>query len=277
VAGATATLISHRERFPVVGSTNDVVAGWLADGVPEVCLAVADEQASGRGRQGRSWQAPPGAALLVSLGFRPTWLEPAFAWRIAAIVSLSMAEAAERIAGLEPNTIRLKWPNDLVAIDDTTGGPLKLAGVLGETTGLGTVDPRVIVGIGTNVDWARADFPPQIADGMTSLRELAGGSIDRDELHQRFLDLLEPAVTGLRRGAFDAGSWQRRQLTNDRPVRLQLADGSTQAVHARRVDPDTGGLIVASNGVERTIMSGEIHHLRLAGTGPHRAHVGAGV
>jgi BirA family biotin operon repressor/biotin-[acetyl-CoA-carboxylase] ligase len=277
VTGATATLISHRERFPVVGSTNDVVAGWLADGVPEVCLAVADEQASGRGRQGRSWQAPPGAALLVSLGFRPTWLEPALAWRIAAIVSLSMAEAAERIAGLEPNTIRLKWPNDLVAIDDTTGGPLKLAGVLGETTGLGTVDPRVIVGIGTNVDWARADFPPQIADGMTSLRELAGGSIDRDKLHQQFLDLLEPAVTGLRRGAFDAGSWQRRQLTNDRPVRLQLADGSTQAVHARRVDPDTGGLIVASNGVERTIMSGEIHHLRLAGTGPDRAHVGAGV
>jgi BirA family biotin operon repressor/biotin-[acetyl-CoA-carboxylase] ligase len=277
VAGATATLISHRERFPVVGSTNDVVAGWLADGVPEVCLAVADEQASGRGRQGRSWQAPPGAALLVSLGFRPTWLEPALAWRIAAIVSLSMAEAGEGIAGLDSNTIRLKWPNDLVALDDTTGGPLKIAGVLGETIGLGTVDPRLIVGIGTNVDWARSDFPPHIAEGMTSLRELAGGPVDRDDLLQRFLDLLEPAVTGLWRGMFDTGSWQRRQLTNDRPVRLQLADGSFETVHARRVDPESGALIVASDGVERTIMAGDIHHLRLAGTAPDEAQVGAGV
>ena len=109
-----AGFLARQERFVVVGSTNDVVRGWLADGTPEVCLAVADEQAEGRGRDGRRWVAPPGAALLLSLGFRPTWLLPDRAWRLAAMASLAMAEAAEHAAGLPEGTIRLKWPNDLV-------------------------------------------------------------------------------------------------------------------------------------------------------------------
>jgi len=106
--------LSRAERFASVGSTNDLVRAWLDDGVPEVCLAVADEQTAGRGREGRPWEAPPGAALLLSLGFRPTWLPPDRVWRLAAIVSLAMADAAEEVAGLPEGAIRLKWPNDLV-------------------------------------------------------------------------------------------------------------------------------------------------------------------
>jgi BirA family biotin operon repressor/biotin-[acetyl-CoA-carboxylase] ligase len=289
-----ATLISRREHFPVVGSTNDVVAGWLAEGVAEVCLAVTDEQATGRGREGRTWQAPSGAALLLSLGFRPGWIEPELVWRIAAVVSMAMAEAAEHVAGLDAGTIRLKWPNDLVAYSgewlagaspspsessSRTRLPIrKLAGVLGETAGLGSADPRAIVGIGTNVDWARPDFPLEIAEGMTSLRELAGdGRVERNDLLERFLVGLEVRVERLREGAFDAGEWQERQLTNDLPVRLVLADGGHEVVHARRVDPVSGGLVVDSGGVERTVMAGEIHHVRVVAPTARPATARAGV
>ena len=106
--------LARRERFDRVGSTNDVVRGWLAEGTPEVCLAIADEQTAGRGREGRTWTAPPEAALLLSLGFRPSWLEPSRVWQLAASVSLAMAEAAEQTGDVPAKTIRLKWPNDLV-------------------------------------------------------------------------------------------------------------------------------------------------------------------
>src|SRR3954465_9669135 len=109
-----APFLSRQERFAVVGSTNDVVRGWLGEGTPEVCLAVADEQSRGRGREGRTWTAPAGAGLLLSLGFRPVWLAPEHAWRLAATASLAMAQAAEAATGLVEGTIRLKWPNDLV-------------------------------------------------------------------------------------------------------------------------------------------------------------------
>ena len=138
--------LARQEHFAVVGSTNDVVRGWLAAGTPEVCLAVADEQTAGRGREGRTWEAPAGGALLLSLGFRPTWLGPDRVWQLAATVSLAMAASAEAVAGLPEAAIRLKWPNDLVL--EGSDGVRKLAGVLGETDGLGGPDPRAVIGIG---------------------------------------------------------------------------------------------------------------------------------
>jgi biotin-(acetyl-CoA carboxylase) ligase len=140
----------------------------------------------------------------------------------------------------------------------------KLAGVLGETTGLGTIDPRAIVGIGTNVNWSRPDFPPDIADDMTSLSEAAGRSIDRDALVGTFLDDLGGRLATLRSGGFDGDEWQARQLTTDLPVRLELPDGRAELVLARGVDPATGGLIIQGDGRPRTILSGEIRHVRVA-------------
>ena len=262
------SFLARRERFASVGSTNDVVRGWLDDGAPEVCLAVADEQTAGRGRDGRTWTAPPGAALLLSVGYRPLWLEPDRTWRLAAIVALAMAEAGEATAGLRERSIRLKWPNDLV-IESGDGFVGKLAGVLGETIGLGTDDPRAIIGIGINADWPAADFPPGLTLTMTSLREAAAGRpIDRDALLDAFVDRLEARTTALRDGRFDATAWVARQLTNGRPVQLDLPDGRSTIVRALGVDVATGGLVVddaAAPDGQRTVLTGEIVHLRLAG------------
>jgi BirA family biotin operon repressor/biotin-[acetyl-CoA-carboxylase] ligase len=279
--------ISRQERFPSVGSTNDIVRGWLAEGVPEVCLAVADEQTAGRGREGRTWQAPPGAGLLCSIGFRPTWLAPDRAWRLAAIVSLAMADAAEEVAGLPDQAIRLKWPNDLVV--ETTGvagvklanasGPAanelldaplavrKLGGVLGETIGLGSADPRVIIGLGINADWTEADFPAELAGSMTSLRVASNGRpIELADLFAAFIDRVEARTIALRGGHFDVADWTARQLTSGRPVRLDLPDGSSLQTRALGVDTGSGGLVIEDLDVpagERIILTGEIEHLRL--------------
>ncbi|HEX7950056.1 MAG TPA: biotin--[acetyl-CoA-carboxylase] ligase [Candidatus Limnocylindrales bacterium] len=278
VEPADAPFPARIERFDDVGSTNDVVAGWLRDGTPEVCIAVADRQTAGRGRLGRAWTAPAGAALLLSAGFRPTWLAPERLWRLPAIVALAMADAAEQVAGLAEGTIRLKWPNDLAVAFGPSRRPIgggsvigpetpivirKLAGILGESDGLGTDDPRVVVGIGLNADWARQAFPPELAPAMTSLREASGGRpIDRDALLQAFLDRLETRAEALRGGHFDVAGWTGRQLTSGRRVRLELPDGTTELVRAIGVDALTGALVVDG---ERQVVVGEIRHVRVAG------------
>ncbi len=284
---ATATdWLSRLERFDVVTSTNDVVAGWLHDGTAEVCVAIADEQSAGRGRNGRTWSAPPGAALLCSTGFRPTYLEAAQQWRLAAIVSLAMADAVEAAGGLAPHTVRLKWPNDLVVaglgtasgdagaasiLGEASVGSMvvrKLAGVLGETHGAGTADPQAIIGIGVNVDWPRAAFPPELAVEMTSVAELApAGAVRLDDLLRAFLERLAPLVDDLRAGTFPVDWWKSRQLTNGAVVRLERPDGSAEHVRALDIDPESGALVVESLLGERpprAITVGEIRHLRLA-------------
>ena len=272
------------ERFSSVGSTNDVVRGWLADGVPEIALAVADEQTAGRGRNGRTWSALPGAALLLSLGFRPRWLDPDRTWRLAGIVALAMADAAETVASLPAGLIRFKWPNDLVVVakglaaghDAGAAGAgtdpvrlLKVAGILGETDGLGTDDPRAVVGIGINADWRAVDFPLALASGMTSLREIAGGrSIDRDALLDAFMGGLERRADALRSGRFDIEDWAARQVTTGHLVELAATDGSTTTGRATGVDGASGALIVESAGphgqrLMRRVLAGEVVHLRL--------------
>jgi BirA family biotin operon repressor/biotin-[acetyl-CoA-carboxylase] ligase len=260
--------LARQEHFAVVGSTNDIVRGWLAAGEPEVCLAVADEQSAGRGREGRTWSAPAGRALLMTLGFRPTWLASDRVWRLAAVTSLAMADAAEAVAGLTDGSIRLKWPNDLVVELDSVG-LRKLAGVLGETDGLGGDDPRAVIGIGINVDWPAAEFPPELADTMTSLHEAAGArSVDATHLLEAFLTRLERGIEALRAGRFDAADWLERQLTTGRTVRLVGHAGDEEIVRALRSDPESGALIVADDRVasgERAVVSGEIRHVRLDG------------
>jgi BirA family transcriptional regulator, biotin operon repressor / biotin---[acetyl-CoA-carboxylase] ligase len=259
--------LARRERFAIAGSTNDIVRDWLAAGEPEICLAIADEQSAGRGREGRTWSAPPGRALLLSLGFRPTWVAPERVWQLAGTVSLAMAEAAERVAALVSGAIRLKWPNDLVL--ETAGVVRKLAGVLGETDGLGGDDPRAVIGIGINADWPAREFPLDLAETMTSLREASGGgSIEAERLLDTFLTGLEPRIEALRGGSFDADGWTERQLTTGRLVRLVGHDGLEETVRAVRSDPSSGALVVAdpltSTG-ERAVVSGEIRHVRLDG------------
>ena len=265
-----AEFLARREHFDVVGSTNDVVRGWLAEGTPEVCLAIADEQTAGRGREGRTWIAPSDAALLLSLGFRPTWSDAVLVWRIAAIASIAMAEAAEAVAKLPVGTIRLKWPNDLVV--ETVSGVKKLGGVLGESEGLGTLDPRVVIGLGLNTDWAAAAFPPDLAGSMTSLRELASDRpVSRTGLAEAFVEALRPRIEGLRapdyEDWFDRDEWAALQVTTGHAIRLEQADGSVTEVHASGVDTDTGALRVEDPdqpGVVHPVLVGEVVHVRLA-------------
>ena len=261
--------LSRFERFDVVGSTNDVVGEWLRSGTPEVCVAVSDVQSAGRGREGRTWAAPPGMALLLSVGFQPMWLAIGHLWRLSAIVSLAMAEACEVGGGMRAGSISLKWPNDLVRIDRATGAVRKLAGVLGETAGIGTPDATAVIGIGANVDWPRVRFPAELADSMTSLVDLAPDRlIDRELVLHVFLERLERGVTALREGHFPAAAWRERQLTNGMIVMLDQPDGAAQTVLAEDVDTETGALVVRGRGAgdeQRSVVVGEIRHLRVGG------------
>jgi BirA family biotin operon repressor/biotin-[acetyl-CoA-carboxylase] ligase len=256
--------LARSQRFAIVGSTNDVVREWLAEGTPEVCLAIAEEQTAGRGRQGRTWLAPRGAAILLSVGFRPVWLAPDRVWQLSAVTSLAMAEAAEDLAGLPSGRIALKWPNDLVV--EWAGGVRKLAGVLGETDGLGTSDPRAVVGIGLNVDWPAHAIPSDLAGTMTTLREIGlGRPVDRVALSAAFVDRLRAAIQALRGGRFPAAAWTARQLTTGHDIDVTFGDGVIRTVRATGVDAETGALRVedATDGPQ-AIVVGEVQRVRLS-------------
>ena len=108
------------------GSTNADAMELAQQGAPEGIVLVADHQTAGRGRAGRTWTAPPGSGLLLTILLRP----PARVMDLATMaVAVAAAEAVASVAGFAP---RLKWPNDLVWPGDGPGPDRKLAGILAE-------------------------------------------------------------------------------------------------------------------------------------------------
>jgi len=77
--------------------------------LPEGALVVADHQTAGRGRLGRSWEAPAGAALLFSILLKPPPEPPAP--QLSLVAGIAVADALERTLGL---SVQLKWPNDVM-------------------------------------------------------------------------------------------------------------------------------------------------------------------
>lgn len=175
------------------GSTNADLAALAADGAPEGVVLVADHQTAGRGRLGRTWTAPAGSSLLLSVLFRPA-LPVGHAHALTTAVALAAREACTEVAGITPG---LKWPNDLVvAVPDADGAERKLAGVLAESSLAGAHLDAVVVGIGLNVNWPRA-LPDEIADLATSLNHLAGDAVDRAGLLAALLVGLDRRYTAL--------------------------------------------------------------------------------
>ena len=143
--------VHHR----VVDSTNQRGKELAAAGAPHGTVVTADEQTAGRGRQGRSWVAPPGRALLMSLVLRD--LDERFP-----LVPLAAAVAVCRAF---PQADGIKWPNDVWV------GGRKVAGILVEGR---PRDGWAVLGIGLNVATEAGEFPEDLRDTATSLR--AAGS-----------------------------------------------------------------------------------------------------
>ena len=154
-------------------STQDLIA---AD-APEGAVATADLQGSGRGRHGRTWEAPAGSALLCSIALRPPRGAPAP--ELTLVGAVAVAQTIEQATGVRAE---IKWPND-VLLDSR-----KVAGILGELR-----EGLVVLGIGINVNQAAAELPPAARIPVTSLRIASGHLQDRAALLGSLLSYLEQA------------------------------------------------------------------------------------
>jgi BirA family biotin operon repressor/biotin-[acetyl-CoA-carboxylase] ligase len=151
----TASFGTPHRHFRRTGSTNTVARELAAAGAPHGTVVTAAEQTAGRGRQGRTWTAPPDSALLYSAVLRP--IEPRHSL-LPLAVALAVCETAEVLRpGIE---CQVKWPND-IHLDGR-----KLAGILIEAR---PQDGWAVLGVGLNLTIGADDFPEELRDRAISL------------------------------------------------------------------------------------------------------------
>ncbi|HEY3435741.1 MAG TPA: biotin--[acetyl-CoA-carboxylase] ligase, partial [Solirubrobacterales bacterium] len=144
------TFGSPHRHYRRTDSTNTRARELAAAGAPHGTVVTAGEQSAGRGRQGRTWTAPPNKALLYSAIVRP--LEDHHTM-LPLAVPLAVCEAAEQMNS--DLTCKVKWPNDI----HVEGR--KLAGVLIEAR---PQDGWAVIGIGLNLAIEEHEFPPELRD-----------------------------------------------------------------------------------------------------------------
>ena len=244
----------HR-HYRRTDSTNTRARELAAAGAPHGTVVTAAEQTAGRGRQGRTWTAPAGKALLYSAVVRPLDERHLL---LPLAVPLAVCDAAEE---LRPEIeCGVKWPND-VQIDGR-----KLAGVLIEAR---PQDGWAVAGIGLNLTVTADEFPSEIRDRAVSISSAEAGGQGKS---RRSLPAVAPARLPLTsptaaevlnrhlaiwleaEPATVLDAWRRRDALRGKAVSWDGGSGVAAGID------DRGYLVVVTAAGDRiAVGAGEVH------------------
>ncbi len=213
--------------LPSTGSTMDDARDLAMAGAPSGASVVAGEQTAGRGRLGRSWVAPAGVNLSVSIMLRPTREQLA---RLALVAPLAVRDAIAAVGGPDP---MFKWPNDVLVQGR------KIAGILIEGAFAGDEAAHAIMGIGLNVNLDTAAYP-EIAAIATSIAREVGHLVPIEDTLAALLNAVERWIE--EDGEEARRAWRDRLETLGRDVTVTFLGRSERGV-AEDVD-HTGALLL---------------------------------
>jgi BirA family transcriptional regulator, biotin operon repressor / biotin---[acetyl-CoA-carboxylase] ligase len=233
-SGGSGGLGGPRLHFRLTDSTNARARELAIRGAPHGTLVTASEQSAGRGRQGRTWSAPAGRALLCSIVIRdPPRLLPLAA-------GVAVAEAVDELVPDGP--AQIKWPNDVLLEGR------KVAGILVEGR---PQEGWTVVGVGLNVALRPEDFPAELQERAGTLG-LAPDAIEPtlDALLRRlehWVSASDEALLGTVRG---------RDALLGREIRWYGGRGVGAGVD------EAGRLVVETESGRVALDAGEVHLLR---------------
>ncbi|MBJ7331205.1 MAG: biotin--[acetyl-CoA-carboxylase] ligase [Solirubrobacteraceae bacterium] len=208
-------------------STNDRARQLASAGTPTGTVVTASHQTAGRGRQGRTWSAPSGHALLMTVVVRdPPRLLPL-------VGAVAIAEA------IGPE-IKIKWPNDL-HLDGR-----KVCGILAEGR---PAEGWAVLGAGVNVAVRVEDLPPELHATATTLGRTPA---DVEPLLQQILSAMQRWLTAPVPDLLDA--WRARDALLGREITWSDGTGVAEGID------DAGELLVRTgDGSVVTLHAGEVH------------------
>ncbi len=234
------------------GSTNDLCRAAAAERAAEGLVVFADAQTAGKGRRGRSFLAPAGTGVYMSVLLRPK-LPAAEATAITCVAAVAAASAIQAVFG---EYAEIKWVNDIWLRGKKVCGILTEAALDMESGGL----EYAVLGIGVNAFAPPGGFPPELRDVAGAVFPGAPADDERSRLMAAVLDRFFPLYRALPdRGWLE--EYRRRSLLTGRKVRFTQGGAECRGL-VLGVDEDAHLLVRLEDGSETALSSGEVSLVR---------------
>lgn len=232
--------------FKTIDSTNNFAKSLAQLGAVHGTTVIAEVQTQGKGRMGRSFYAPLGMGIYMSIVLRPE-LSVEHSLLITSCAAVAVAEAIEKIAGID---CKIKWVNDIYAGKKKLCGILTEAAVNVEQGGL----EYAIVGIGVNVQ--NVTFPKGIADIATSIRMETDTPVSRSVLAAEILNCFEERLETIKDKSFIDEYRSRSNLIGKR---VEVTQNEVSEIMDCIGIDEIGRLLVRTDsGEEKALMSGTV-------------------
>lgn len=236
--------------FDTIDSTNTQAKKMAQNGAPHGTVLIADHQAGGRGRMGRSFSSPHGKGIYMSVILRPECRATEI-MHLTCAVAVAMCNAVECVCGFRPG---VKWINDLIV------GGKKLGGILTELSLLPGTD-RVdfaVVGVGINCLQEPEDFPTEIRDIGISLKTATGKAVIREALAAEMVKAISDMdKVLLTEKSLLMDRYRKDCSTLGQDIYLIKGDKKTPC-RGLSIDPDGGLMVEFSDGSTQVVTSGEV-------------------
>jgi BirA family biotin operon repressor/biotin-[acetyl-CoA-carboxylase] ligase len=236
------------QHYATLTSTMDRAGVFARAGAPEGIVVVSDEQTAGRGRSGRGWYSPAGAALYATLLLRPA-VTPSRLATLPLVAGVAVAEALESLTG---SPVRLKWPNDVWMGDEPDRQ--KVAGILLTSSLAGQRVGHVLCGIGINLATPEEELPPGGLSVLAASGQRVGTRDMLDALLAAFDVRYYQYLAGTEHQVLDA--WRARAALLGEIVTVEDA-GVARTGRFAGIDSD-GALILEHDGVVRRVVAGDL-------------------
>lgn len=201
--------------YDSIGSTQKEALRLADEGAEHGTVVLTNEQTSGRGRLGHTWQSQRGTNIALSLILRPE-LPIDQTPQLTLLTAVAAAETIEKQAGL---SCGIKWPNDLLFEGK------KLVGILTELMAEATYVKAVVIGIGFNVNTTA--FPDPIKSEAASLASLTGKQFTLAPIVQQFFASFETLYQLYLSEGFKKirPLWEKRALNLGKQIKVRQPGG----------------------------------------------------
>ncbi|MBN1844900.1 MAG: biotin--[acetyl-CoA-carboxylase] ligase [Sedimentisphaerales bacterium] len=227
--------------YQITDSTNDVAWQYASEPQADGLAVFAEQQRRGRGRLGRTWQAPPRSSILCSVLLQHAATAP------AALTLLAGLATARALETLLHRRLEISWPNDVMAQGR------KIAGTLVESRYISS-NKMYVLGIGINCRQEEQDFPAEWRGRAVSCRQICRQDVDRVPLAQELLGQLDCWIEIAEQGGLEQihEEWAGRCADIGRRIEV-LSDQQRLAGRVIDVGVETGLVLQLDQGPIRVL------------------------